>query len=250
MGCLYSLESPSGKKYIGISSKTMEARWAKHVEHALGKRSSGAIYAALRKYGPDSFKRETLVIADFEYLKELEVRAIATYGTYYPNGYNLTFGGEGATGKRTPEQLKKHSEAQIRRFQNPEERQKVKERFAKWKQDNPEKYLASIEKKRTGANKKKRVRVLIGSEEHARRTKAALARPEVREKVLASAKARAANPEWRKKVSEAKIGINLGVKHNEEWKVNQITGIKAAWADPVKKAARLEKIRIKRGKID
>lgn len=60
MGCLYKLTSPSGKSYIGISSKGLDARWAKHVEHALGKRTAGALYAALRKYGPGTFTREVL----------------------------------------------------------------------------------------------------------------------------------------------------------------------------------------------
>lgn len=248
MGCLYSLQSPSGKRYIGISSKSLEDRWAKHVEHAMGKRTAGAIYAALRKYGPENFKRETLVVGDFDYLKELEVKAISAFGTFHPNGYNLTLGGEGTTGKRNPEQIEKHRQAQIRRYKNPEQRQKAKELFAKWRDENPEAYLAAREKQKTATRKTKKTRApkpkVIDYRSHSQRTKDAMNRPEVREKVLACAKARASDPNWRAKVAASKMGQGLGKKHSEEWVSAQVAGIKAAWADPEKRAKRLEKLRL------
>lgn len=104
MGALYRLTSPSGKSYIGITTKTAEARWAKHVEHALGKRDSGYLYNALRKHGAESFAVETLVVADdTDYLRDLEKRAIVAFGTRYPFGYNVAGGGEMAPGPRSEE---------------------------------------------------------------------------------------------------------------------------------------------------
>jgi group I intron endonuclease len=127
MGTLYLITSPAGKSYIGISSKTTEKRWAKHVEHAMGKRDNGALYAALRKYGPETFSVRTLVICDdWNYLCELEIRAIAAFGTRSPGGYNITAGGEGVTGERDDEFKRKVSVAQKKRFENPEERARMK----------------------------------------------------------------------------------------------------------------------------
>src|SRR5262249_28878353 len=82
MGCLYKLTSPSGKSYIGITIKTFEERWAKHIEHAMGKRANGALYAALRKYGPDAFRHEVLAECDdWSRLCKMEIQAIKEHGT-------------------------------------------------------------------------------------------------------------------------------------------------------------------------
>lgn len=128
MGTLYLLTSPTGKSYIGISSKTTEKRWAKHVEHAMGKRDNGALYSALRKYGSESFTVRTLVICnDWDYLCELEIRAIEAFGTRSPGGYNITAGGEGVTGPRDDEFKRKVSVAQKKRYENPKERARLKQ---------------------------------------------------------------------------------------------------------------------------
>lgn len=130
MGCLYQLTSPGGKSYIGISSKSTEDRWAKHTEHAFGKRNAGALYAALRKYGVESFKVKTLVIADdWDYLCEIEKRAIVAFGTKSPNGYNITDGGEGTVGRIIDDEERSNiSAGQKRRFENPDELEKLRKR--------------------------------------------------------------------------------------------------------------------------
>lgn len=43
-------------------------------------------------------KLEVLVYADWDYLVELERKAIQKFNTRAPNGYNLTDGGDGAPG--------------------------------------------------------------------------------------------------------------------------------------------------------
>lgn len=93
MGALYRITFPNGKTYIGITTLTAEARYAKHV--AAHKTMGRAVCVALREFGVDDPKLETLVIADdWGYLCDIERKAIALYGTKFPHGYNMTDGGE------------------------------------------------------------------------------------------------------------------------------------------------------------
>lgn len=97
MGALYLVTSPAGKHYVGLTVRTVEARWSEHVKRALSPRH--ALHRAIAKYGADAMTVKTLVIAEgWEYLCELERRAIAVYGSLAPNGYNMTSGGDGAGG--------------------------------------------------------------------------------------------------------------------------------------------------------
>lgn len=98
IGCLYRIIFTNGKSYIGITSRTAELRFAEHVACSRGEKYRSAVHRALSKYGDEATRVETLVVADWEYLKALEVRAIAAYGTRPPFGYNLTLGGEGVVG--------------------------------------------------------------------------------------------------------------------------------------------------------
>lgn len=108
MGCLYRIAFPSGKAYVGITASTAAARFSEHCYNASTGRADRAVNRALRKYGKESTKLETLVVADWDYLVELERKAIAAFGTFGRGGYNMTAGGEGALGyKHTPESLTK-----------------------------------------------------------------------------------------------------------------------------------------------
>lgn len=88
---------PSGKAYIGITTRTLIARFEQHVKDArLGR--GHAVHAALRKYCAEVVKVEPLVFADdLGYLQELEQAAIKAFGTKAPGGYNMTAGGDGFT---------------------------------------------------------------------------------------------------------------------------------------------------------
>ena len=206
MGCLYQLTSPSGKSYLGISSKTAAHRFAKHVEHALGKRENGVIYSALRKYGSDQFQIKTLVIAnDWEYLCDLEKKAIIALQTRYPHGYNMTDGGEGIIGPKSEDFPGIVSKAQKKRYQCPEQRKKLREYGAKGRAmraasraPGPPPWIL----------RKKAACARLGSAEHRAKisaaTRLAMARPEIAAKVKQCALDRAANPAWRKKISDIK----------------------------------------------
>jgi hypothetical protein len=98
MGELYALTFPNGKQYLGITNQTAEARYARHWKKTTAGQNN-AVNHALRKYGRAAVTVKTLVVADdWDYLCELERRAIAAFGTFAPGGYNTTHGGEGVLG--------------------------------------------------------------------------------------------------------------------------------------------------------
>jgi hypothetical protein len=179
MGCLYSLTFPNGKQYIGITSKTAVVRFAGHKDGAAGKRNS-VIYSALRKYKPENVDVKTLVIAnDWKYLCELEKKTIVAFGTKYPQGYNMTDGGDGFIG------IANHAE------------------------------LISVA------------------------TKKAMARPEVVAKVNANARARSADPEWRRKISRSKTGKTIGPASTQR-KERISVARRLEWADPALRKKRTD----------
>ena len=99
MSCLYQIIFPDGKSYIGITHKTAKERFKQHYALAISKKKNYAVYRALRQHDHSVFDVRTLVIAnDWDYLCKLEVRAIKSFNTQIPHGYNLTIGGEGVAG--------------------------------------------------------------------------------------------------------------------------------------------------------
>lgn len=127
MGVLYALHFPSGKIYIGITRETAEARFARHVKKANAGQPQ-AVCGAIRKYGRSSVRVETLAIAEWGYLQDLERRAIQVFKTQAPDGYNLTQGGEGVLGVVCrPETRAKISAANKGRQLTQEQRLKVSE---------------------------------------------------------------------------------------------------------------------------
>lgn len=89
----------NGKKYVGITTKSLEARVQEHVNDAYSG-SPYALHAAIRKYGPENFTIQLLTTAKgLSKARELETGYILTYDTYASgrgtrNGYNMSFGGE------------------------------------------------------------------------------------------------------------------------------------------------------------
>jgi predicted GIY-YIG superfamily endonuclease len=140
----YLVTGPSGKRYVGITSGEIAARWQQHVSAAIARRFNSALHAAIRKYGAEAFSVEQIGSAEtWKELCALERSAIAERGTFTPNGYNLTLGGDGTPGyiyaNRSPEsqaQLsKKIAEANARR--TPEERARIAEAIAASKRGKP-----------------------------------------------------------------------------------------------------------------
>jgi len=227
MGCLYQLTSPSGKSYIGISSKTAEDRWRVHNMRVREGRSH-ALQQAIRKYGAEMFVLKTLVIADdWEYLCEMEVRAIATLKTITPHGYNLTKGGEGVVGRvLTAVASENMSTGQRKRFQRPDQREILLRNGVKGRQVLSASCKASRDMKRAA-----RLAYLSSDaykRSHSDATKAGMARPEVAGKVKAAAVARAADPEWRTKISRSKTGASIA-PCSDAARANHSIGAKRMW---------------------
>lgn len=92
---LYQLSFPNGKKYIGITSKTVKERFIRHCAPANNK---NACQRAIHKYGKENVIVTVLAECDnWELLCLSEMEAIEKFNTIAPNGYNLTLGGEGNT---------------------------------------------------------------------------------------------------------------------------------------------------------
>ena len=92
----------NGKRYIGIT-EDFERRWR---EHRSG-HGSKLVYQAIKKYGIDNIKFEVACKATEDCTKEMEVKFIASLGTMAHSGYNLTEGGEGATGWKASDETRK-----------------------------------------------------------------------------------------------------------------------------------------------
>ena len=80
--------------YIGKTARSLEIRLQEHLRHA-----ETYFERAVKKYGIDAF--EVSVVEECNNEKELnerEIYWIEKFNCKYPNGYNLTDGGEGCTG--------------------------------------------------------------------------------------------------------------------------------------------------------
>ena len=92
-GKLYLITNKiNGKRYVGKTYRTLEARFAQHISEA--KRETRPICAAIAKYGPESFIIELLSEHEKDELEAAEQSAISFYDTYN-KGYNATLGGDG-----------------------------------------------------------------------------------------------------------------------------------------------------------
>jgi group I intron endonuclease len=101
--------------YIGVT-KYPKHRMNAHACYKIPTKS--IIKNAIKKYGRDKFTLQILITSTQEYCYEMEHKAIESYNTLKPNGYNICTGGMGAIGifgekngmygrKHSPETLEK-----------------------------------------------------------------------------------------------------------------------------------------------
>ena len=86
----------SGFCYIGQTVSTLQARWKGHCSYALKLKSQWEISKAIREHGVDSFKLS--ILCECESKEELNIKErqfIKEHNSVWPNGYNMTNGGEG-----------------------------------------------------------------------------------------------------------------------------------------------------------
>ena len=118
MGIVYILKNKlNGKCYVGQTKKSFEKRFRQH------QTSNSYIGKALRKYGSENF--EKLILENIDDLNVKEVSCIQEYDSIYPNGYNLTYGGQ--NGKRSGKTKKRMSEAGKKRIFTEEHREHLRE---------------------------------------------------------------------------------------------------------------------------
>lgn len=112
----------NGKVYIGYTTKTLLERISAHVSKAnclTQKHYTQAFKLALRKYGIENFSWEELAICDSkEEACSLEMQLIQEFNSMTPNGYNMTFGGEGGIPNEFVKQKISNSVKEFHR-QNP-----------------------------------------------------------------------------------------------------------------------------------
>lgn len=137
-GYIYKYTSPSGKSYVGQTTKTPKERAGYK-----GRGYFGTIFGnAIKKYGFENFKLEILhkVIKNSEKellnsLNELEEKEIASCNSIIPNGYNSKFGGNNH--KLAKEIKDKISQTKIEQNKDKNYRKMISER-TKQAMKNPE----------------------------------------------------------------------------------------------------------------
>jgi group I intron endonuclease len=119
----------NGKKYVGQTKFTLKKRWGEHLK----KTKSGCqlyFHNAIRKYGVGNFSCLELEVCQSENLNAAESKWIAYYDCQYPNGYNLTSGGEVFT--FSPEVVARISSSLVRFYaEHPEAKEAVSVRLQK-----------------------------------------------------------------------------------------------------------------------
>lgn len=122
---VYKHTSPSGKVYIGITMRTLAARWGRN---GSGYAHSPHFMAAIQKYGWENITHEVIAegLSQAE-AEQLEIDLIAEYkATDVAHGYNVDRGG--STGPKHSEATKARiSAANSRRVWKPESREKLRE---------------------------------------------------------------------------------------------------------------------------
>ena len=106
-GILYKITFPNGKIYFGITICGLKTRMKSHMHNAFVAKCKSSIYIAIRKYGVDALKIETILSGTRQEIVLAEIEHIQRFKTNKREfGYNLTSGGDGATGYIPSEEVK------------------------------------------------------------------------------------------------------------------------------------------------
>lgn len=124
----------NGKKYVGITSLTLEQRWKNHIRESKGKRRM-AISMAIKKHGEENFVIEPIIKVNRVVAGKLEQAYIEMLDTFINggHGYNMTKGGDGGRlgAVVTQETRKKLSVAGKGRRHSEETKRKIGRRRGK-----------------------------------------------------------------------------------------------------------------------
>jgi group I intron endonuclease len=139
----------NGKSYVG-QTIDIDKRKYQHEWDAFIRKSNTYFHKALRKYGLNAFEfsvLEEITGNDLNVMNEREIYWISKIGSFKPNGYNLTIGGGGSNGFKASQETRKllskinkakgkdatkeANKAYRKKLQDPEFREKQRERLLK-----------------------------------------------------------------------------------------------------------------------
>lgn len=118
MGVIYvATNKINNKQYIGLTERTLSKRKWEHCKAAKTKKDNTYFHNALNKYGEENWEWDIIIEVPNCILNQCERTYIKLFNTLYPNGYNLTEGGEGSLGWKASEELiQKNREINQKRF--------------------------------------------------------------------------------------------------------------------------------------
>jgi group I intron endonuclease len=91
---LYVIEFPNGKRYFGITSKTIRHRWMRHCSDAR-RGSNLPVHQAIMRYGTNNLVPQVLALGEKHEILSLEIEFIRFFRTTdRSQGYNVGLGGE------------------------------------------------------------------------------------------------------------------------------------------------------------
>lgn len=126
-GVIYKLSFPSGKVYIGQTTKNPKKRWHLHRVRA---NHCWYLARAIKRHGWENVKKEVLVELPSDQLNVYEAKFIAAYGCIRPGGYNLTAGGD-----YNPMNDARIRQRQLEKVQDQKHREAQRDHSKKWHTD-------------------------------------------------------------------------------------------------------------------
>ena len=95
MICYVATHTDTGKRYVGISTRSLRTRKTAHESHAHAVADHSFFHQAIRAYGPGAFSWKVVATGDKDVIQVLENALIATYRTNDPDqGFNSRGGRE------------------------------------------------------------------------------------------------------------------------------------------------------------
>lgn len=143
----------NNKRYVGITIKNIEDRFAEHA-HPRKKKNKSAISEAILKYGKENFSTIQIDVAStIEELKKKEIYWIKELDTFQ-NEYNLTKGGDGMFGCKFTQKTKdKIKLSTTKRMQDPEVRKNLSEKTKIYFKNHPEQRIIRSKQQKERAAK-------------------------------------------------------------------------------------------------
>jgi hypothetical protein len=86
---LYQISAPDGRSYFGVTKQALRRRFMRHA------RTQSPIGKAIRYFALTPAAMQRRAIGNGEYIRDLERKAIATFCTRWPQGFNISEGGWG-----------------------------------------------------------------------------------------------------------------------------------------------------------